>query len=74
MSEASNRMAQALLQSQAVPPPPNPYALNEPLEQAVQPQSPPIHPIVDAIMRHMGLLSMIRNQRNQGIVNPEAPL
>ena len=79
------RMAQALL---AVPPgdptpsgpPPDPINaafLPDPrLEQAAQVQSgaPPLHPLVRAIMQHMGLLNLVRNQHNQALIDPEAPV
>lgn len=75
MSDERNRIAQALLQAQTVTPPPmNPYLLNQQLEQAAQPQSPPIHPILGGIMQRMGLLNAIRNRRNAGIVDPEMPI
>lgn len=70
-------IAKALLQTQAVPPPAvdpsaslpqNPLMLNQPLEQQAAPQNPPMHPIVAAIMQRMGLLNMIRNQSNAGLV------
>lgn len=70
-------IARALLQAQAVPPPAldpnaaqaqNPLMLNQPLEQQAAPQNPPMHPIVAAIMQRLGLLSMIRNQSNAGLV------
>lgn len=67
-------IAKALLQTQAVPPPidpnaaPNPLMLNQALEQQAAPQNPPMHPIVAAIMQRLGLLNMIRNQSNAGLV------
>ncbi len=64
-------IAQALLQAQAAPPPPvaqNPFLLNQALAQQAAPQNPPMHPIVAAIMKRLGLLNMIRNQSNAGLV------
>lgn len=75
-------IAKALLQAQAVPPPPvdpsaasaqNPFVLNQALEQQAAPQNPPMHPIVAAIMQHLGLLNMIRNQSNAGLVAGDQP-
>lgn len=83
------RMAQALLSSQAVVPPTdptampampgppqNPFVLNQPLEQAVQTQTqaPPVNPIIAALMQKVGLLSMIRNRRNVPGADPEIPI
>lgn len=78
------RMAQALLSAQAVVPPTdlsaagtsptqNPYLLNQALETAAntQGQSAPLHPLVAAIMQHMGLLNIVRNRNNQMTVDPE---
>lgn len=48
----------------------NPYVLNQPLEQAAQPDRAPIHPIVAAIMKRMGLMNMVRNRGNQQVVDP----
>lgn len=70
-------IAKALLQTQAIPPPAldpnaspaqNPLVLNQALEQQAAPQNPPMHPIVAAIMQRLGLLNMIRNQSNAGLV------
>lgn len=82
---ARERIAQALMSSQAVvpptdpqlinPPAQNPYLLDQPLEDAaqVQGQAAPLHPLVAAIMKHMGLLNIVRNRNNQMTVDPEAP-
>lgn len=79
-------IAQALLQAQRTPvpppdvpvnptaaPPQNPFALNQALEQQATPQNGPMHPIVAAIMQHLGLLNMIRNQSNAGLVAGDQP-
>ena len=72
--DAKERLAKALIDAQAVgTAPPNPYVLNQSMEQAAQPNSPPIHPLVNAIMQRMGLLNFIRNRRNAGVVDPEGP-
>lgn len=76
-NDAKQQLAQALIQSQAVPPPAdqaNPFILNQALEQAAAPQRAPLHPLVQAIMTHLGLLNMIRNQGNQAVVDPENPI
>ncbi len=83
---STNAIAQALTQELAAnanpgpanpglaPPSANPFVLNQPLEQAAAPARTPMHPIVAAIMNHLGLLNMIRNQGNQGVVDPETPV
>lgn len=58
----------------AIPPAavqPSPLILNQPLEQAAQPDRAPMHPIVAAIMNHLGLMNLIRNRGNQQIVDPQ---
>lgn len=69
MNDSRQRMAEALMAQQASQP--NPYAVDQEMEQAAQPMSPPIHPLVAAIMNHMGLLGVIRNRRNQALVVPD---
>lgn len=71
-------IAQALLQAQAAPPPPpqaapNPFILNQSLEQAAAPQRPPLHPLVAAIMQRLGLMNMIRNQGNAAMMAGDQP-
>lgn len=75
-------IAKALLQAQAIVPPPvdpsaaqspNPFVLNQALEQQAAPQNPPMHPIVSAIMQRLGLLNMIRNQNNASMVAGDQP-
>ena len=60
-----------VLNAQAVAPPPvappDPYVLDQQMEAAAQPDSPPIHPIIGAIMQKMGLLNVIRNRRNAAL-------
>ena len=72
---SKDQIAQALLQAQALQPPPvppqNPYAINQPLEQAVADQRPPMSPLITALMNHLGILGMIRNRSNQPLQNPE---
>jgi len=73
---SKDQIAQALL-SQAVQPPavppPNPYAVNQPLEAAVADQrAAPLNPLIAALMNHFGILGMIRNRSNQPLQNPEA--
>ncbi len=73
-------IARALLATQAITPPAppsaapaNPLILNQSLEQQAAPQNPPMHPIVAAIMQRLGLLNMIRNQSNAGLVAGDQP-
>ena len=85
MATAKERLAQALL-SGPVPtgggPPPDPAPINPDflpnpqLEQAMQAQTgaQPLHPLVAAIMNHLGLLNMVRNRTNQATVDPETPI
>lgn len=73
---SKEQVVQALMASQAVAPPPvsdqpNPYLFNQALEQAAKGQRPPLHPLVQAIMTHLGLLNLIRNRGNQQLVDPE---
>jgi hypothetical protein len=66
-----DRIAQALMAAGEPVAPvaqqPDPFVLNQFLEQRAQPESPPISPIVNAIMQKMGLLNMVRNRRNQAL-------
>lgn len=75
-------IAKALVQAQATedpnappatPVPPSAFLLNQALEQQAAPQNPPMHPIVAAIMKHMGLLNMVRNQSNAALVAGDKP-
>lgn len=69
-----NDIAKALAQAQLVQPPqnpnpnPNPLLPNQALEQQAASANPPMHPMVAAIMQHLGLLNMIRNQNNAAMV------
>lgn len=63
MSNSRERIAMALAPSQV----PTPYNVNPVLEQRAVPDSPPIHPLVRAIMDHMGLLGAVRNRRNEAL-------
>lgn len=71
--QTPSAIAEALAANAVAPPPApqNPYVLNQPLEQAAQPDRPPMHPIVAAIMQHLGLMNMIRNRGNQQVVDPQ---
>jgi hypothetical protein len=51
----------------------SPFMLNTQLEQQAAPMSPPLNPLVQALMQRLGLLNMIRNRRNVNIVDPETP-
>lgn len=82
MNDNNARIADALLQAQAIAPPAqgvqppapaDPYQLNQALEQAAQPSHPPMHPLIAALMNHLGMLSAIRNRTNQPLIDPEAP-
>ncbi len=61
-------------------PPPDPinpeFLPNPQLEQTMQAQTgaAPLHPLVQAIMSHLGLLNLVRNRNNQSAVDPETPL
>lgn len=70
--------ADAVMESQAVAPPANaaqanPYVLNQALETAAQPNRAPLHPLVAAIMSHLGLMNVIRNRGNEPLVDLEGP-
>jgi hypothetical protein len=72
---SKDQIAQALLAQAVQPPPaapPNPYALNQPLEQSVADQRPPMNPLITALMNHLGILGMIRNRSNQPLQDPGA--
>lgn len=73
--QSPSAIAEALAASAVAPPPvappQNPYILNEPLEQAAQPDRAPLHPMVAAIMHHLGLMSALRNRGNQQVVDPQ---
>lgn len=46
-------------------PAPNPFVLNPQLEAQAAPMNNPVHPMVMAIARHLGLMNMIRNKQNE---------
>ncbi len=64
-------------QSGDMPMPPaatqNPFMVDPALEQAAAPNRAPTHPLVQAMMAHLGLLGMIRNQSNAPFAAGENP-
>lgn len=71
MSDPRQAIAEAL-SAQAVTQPPNPYQVNQVMEQQAAQNSPPLHPVIAALMNKMGLLAAFRNRRNQPLMDPEA--
>jgi hypothetical protein len=63
----NDAIAQALAQTQnqQASAPQNPYVLNTALEQQVAPNNIPVNPLIMAIAKRFGLLSLIRNNQNE---------
>jgi hypothetical protein len=55
---------------QSATPPPSPFAFNAGLESQAQGANAPISPAVQQIMKHLGLLNLLRNRSNQQMVDP----
>lgn len=49
---------------------PNSFQFNPGLEQQAQGSNNEMHPMIQAMMQKMGLLSMLRNRSNQNVVDP----
>lgn len=45
-------------------PPQNPFVLNAALETQAAPAHTPLNPVVGALMKRLGLLSLVRNRSN----------
>lgn len=77
MDTKSKMIAQAMLGAPAAPAldqPENPFILDPGLEQAAQPGNVQMNPLVHAIAKHLGLMSLIRNRSNQGMADPNMPV
>lgn len=70
MSDDSLLIAKAL----SAPAPQSPFVLDQAMEEKAAPLSPPLNPLIQALMQRLGLMNMIRNRRNINIVDPEMPV
>lgn len=69
MTEEQQRIAEALMQNQAATPPPMQY--DPAIEAAAMPNQIPMHPMIAALVKKLGLLGMIRNRANESVIDPE---
>lgn len=71
MSDPRQAIAEALAAQAVAQPRPDPYQVNQVMEQQAAGNSPPLHPVIAALMNKMGLLAAFRNRRNQPLVDVE---
>jgi hypothetical protein len=72
MSDSRQAIAQALAAQAIQQPPPDPYQLNQVMEQQAAQNSPAMtNPVLTALMNKLGLFAALRNRRNQPLLNPE---